>query len=106
VTSSGKHPAVSWCCTDCHHVFLYIDSFFWQTDIPKNDLEQALTLLANSVNNHTVSSFFKKASTAEKLYKNHLCNCVPGVIDIEHLRGVKRAREILERGLAMLNKEV
>ncbi len=105
-TCSGKQK-ISWHCKHCHCMFLDLEGFFYQTTLPKgtDDLKQSLTIFVDAVNNQTISKFFKKPSTATKLYKNHLCNCVPGVVDIEYLRGVKRAKDILARGLELIHEQ-
>lgn len=103
-TNSGKQ-AISWFCADCHSAgFFNLTGYFYQTILPKNgELKQSLEIFTSAINNNTVSKLFIKPSTAKKL-KAELCNCTPGVVDIQYLFSVRRAKEILARGLALTSE--
>ena len=101
-THSGK-PGIAFQCDHCNLAFIELSGFFYQTVIPKDNLEEALQVFVDSINNHTVKKLFNKPKTANKLY-NQLCNCDSKIIDIEYLRGIKRANDIPNRGLEILNK--
>jgi hypothetical protein len=104
-TCSGKQK-IAWHCQHCHCMFLDLSGFFYQTALPKgaDDLKQSLTIFVDAVNKQTVSELFKKPSTALKLYAQ-LCQCIPGVVSIEHLQGVKRAKDVLARGLDLIHEQ-
>jgi len=95
-TNSGKQ-AMGWICEDCHCISFELNGYFYQSNLEKDDLEKSLKIFIKAVNDKTVDKLFRKPTTAKKMYSN-LCNCISGVVDIEYLRGVKRAKEILARG--------
>jgi len=97
-TNSGKQ-AITWECTDCHHRFSELGAYFYQSILKKDNIEESLTIFTNAINDKTVAKLFKKPSTANKLYMD-MCHCTTGVVDIEYLRGVKRAKDILARGMS------
>lgn len=103
-TCSGK-PAISFRCDHCNCSFLAnsLTGYFYQSYIPKDNLEQALQAFVDSINNYTVMELFNKPKTGNKLY-NQLCNCDSKITDIEYLKSVKQAKAILNRGLEILNK--
>lgn len=96
-TNSGKQ-AISWQCTDCHQIFFDLNGYFYQSTLAKDNIEESLTIFCNAINDKTVAKMFKKTTTAKKLYIG-LCNCTTGVVSIDYLRGVKRAKDILDRGI-------
>lgn len=97
-TNSGKQ-AITWKCADCHHIVIELGAYFYQSILVKDNLEEALTIFTNGINDKTVAKLFKKPSTANKLYME-ICHCTTGVVDIEYLRGVNRAKNILARGMS------
>jgi len=101
LTNSGKQ-SVSWYCSDCHCMcFFDINGYFYHTTLPKDNLKESIELFTNAINNKTVEKYFNKPATSKKLY-NNLCNCDPQIISFDHLYGVKRAKDILARGLEIL----
>ena len=101
-TCSGK-PSLQFQCEHCKTIFLDLDTYFWQSSLNKDCLTVALSQFTDAINENKVIELFKKPTTGKKIYKNHLCNCDPNVIDIEYVRSVKRAKDILKRGLETLN---
>lgn len=101
-TVSGK-PAISFNCIYCNCSFLAgnLTAFFYQSNITKDNLKQALQEFVDSINNNTASKLFNKPTIGKKLY-NQLCNCDAKITDIEYLRSVKRAKAILNNGLEIL----
>jgi hypothetical protein len=95
-TNSGKQ-VISWRCENCHCCFFELGAYFYQSTLVKDDLEKSLESFVVAINNKTVNTLFKKPMTAKKLYYG-LCNCTDGVVNIDYLRGVKRAKDILARG--------
>ncbi len=102
-TQSGKQ-AVSFSCNHCHMHYCVgdITGFFYQSNIKKDNLEEALQVFVDAINTHTEMELFSKPKTGNKL-RNHLCNCDPNIIDLEYCKGVKRANDILSRALEMMN---
>ena len=95
-TNSGKQ-AITWKCVHCHCRFIDLGTFFYQSNLPKDDLEQSLTTFVDSINEKTTENIFNKKSTAKKLY-SQLCNCNAKIIDFDYIRAVARAKDILKRG--------
>lgn len=95
-TNSGKQ-AISWSCEHCHCCFFDLGGYFYQSTLIKDNLEESLNVFVEAINNQTVSTLFKKPTTAKRLYYG-LCNCTAGVVNIDYLRAVKRAKDILARG--------
>lgn len=99
-TNSGKQ-AISWQCVDCHCQFFDLGAYFYQSTLVKDNIEESLNAFIDAINNKTVAKLFNKQTTAKKLYDS-LCDCSPGVIDIEYVKAVKRAKDILARGISQL----
>ena len=97
-TYSGK-PSLQFQCEHCKTVFLNLDAYFWQSSLNKDYLTVALSKFTAAINENKVSVLFKKPSTGNKIYKNHLCNCNPDIIDIEYIRAVRRAKDNLNKAL-------
>lgn len=102
LTVSGK-PALDFICEHCRLRYggLNIDAYFWQSCLPKEDLEKAMEEFVSRLNNQDVRGLFPKEKTGKKLI-NALCHCDPKVVDLDFVRSVKRAKAILEAGLKLI----
>lgn len=103
---SGK-PDISFFCEHCHRVFLEgeLNVFFYASNIEKEDLVHALGKFVTALNSNNVKKVekcFDKQQTAQNLIE-HLCVCDPQVIDIEHLRSLKRAKELANSSRDLFN---
>lgn len=95
-SQSGK-PTLDFICKDCGRWYVgeNLDAFFWQSLISKQNLETAVAEFIERLNTQKVHDIYPKRTTGNKLV-DRLCNCDPNVVDIDHVRAVKRAKAILE----------
>jgi len=97
---SGK-PRINFYCEHCGGYQYGLDSFFWNSIISKQDIEKAVADFVDKLNTQQDRTLFPKITTSKKMHRE-LCHCDPNVIDIERVRGVKRAQAILEAGLRQI----
>ena len=99
-TASGK-PKIQFYCEHCGRGQHNLDSFFWNSIIPKQDIEGAVADFVDKLNTQQDRTLFPKINTSKKMH-SQLCRCDPNIVDIEYVRGVKRAQAILEAGLKQM----
>lgn len=106
-TATGN-PSVTFMCKHCHKLeggrltgYLYYANLRVS---PRDNIQGACNEFIQRINSGDFDIFPKKR-TAKKL-KDEVCNCNASVIDIEHVRAVRRAQAILKAGLEQRNNRL
>jgi hypothetical protein len=102
--ASTGNPGVTFKCVHCGSYDLgNLTSYMYSANLkisPRENIQEACSEFVQLINQDNFDIFPKK-KTAKKL-KHAVCNCNPDVIDIEHVRAVRRAKNILERGIEQI----
>lgn len=99
VSQSGN-PKVSFSCAHCGLIDFYMGGYLYAAKLsksPRENIEAACQEFVDRIN-YGDFNLFTNPKTANKL-RRELCHCDPNIIDFEHVRGVKRARTILQIAL-------
>ena len=102
-TNSGKQ-AFSFGCSHCHSGYYHLVGFFYNSNLNKDNLEEALQVFVDSINAQKEMELFCNPRTAKKI-REHVCNCDPKIIDFEYLQAVKRAKEICRRAMEIIENQ-
>jgi hypothetical protein len=99
--ASTGNPRVTFKCEHCGSCDLgALSGYMYSANLkasPRENIQEACCEFVQLINQGNFDIFPKK-KTAKNL-KHAVCNCNPNIIDIEHARAVRRARNILERGV-------
>src|SRR5690554_1812989 len=99
VSNSGK-PKVCFSCTHCGLMDFDMPSYLYAAKLsvsPRKNIEAACKEFTDRINCGDLN-LFTNPKTANKL-QQVLCHCDQNVVDLERIRGIKRAQAILRAGL-------
>lgn len=103
LTNSGKQ-SFSFACSHCHSGYSHLTGFFYNSNLNKDNLEEALQVFVDSINAHKEMEIFNNPRTVKKI-REHVCNCDPKIIDFEYLQALKRAKEIRRRAMEIIENQ-
>lgn len=98
--SHSGYPNVYFSCTHCGLMDFDMPSYLYTAKLsasPRKNIEAACKEFIDRINCGDLN-LFTNPKTANKL-QQVLCHCDPNVVDLERIRGIKRARAILLAGL-------
>ena len=99
--SHSGNPNVYFSCTHCGLMdFVYIPSYLYAAKLsasPRKNIEAACKEFTDRINCGDFN-LFTNPKTANKL-QQVLCHCDQNVVNLDRIRGIKRARAILLAGL-------
>lgn len=98
--SHSGNPSVCFSCTHCGRMDFDMPGYLYAANLsasPRKNIEAACKEFTDRINCGDFN-LFTNPKTANKL-QQVLCHCDQNVVDLERIRGIKRARAILLAGL-------
>ena len=108
-TSNKGHPLISTVCLHCgmeDMTSLFLNFYRQWKFFSSKTFEEGLPEFQRQINSPTERlDMYPRSKRMQKNLMEELCFCEEGVVDLEHIRGVRRAKDILARGLALLEQQ-